>query len=94
MTWNTFYTGSEEDVSAAVEQINSNCGFPDGYCETWGNPRQAYQQDFWFVLMPPPEGYVEPSRSFSQEEMIENVVNVDQEQSSPDWWPLVPPGEE
>ena len=83
------YTGTEEQVSVAVEQINSNCGFPDGYTETWDTPRQAYEQDFWFIIMPPAEGYKEPTRSFTQEQMIAGVTNVQEQESQPDWWPPI-----
>lgn len=87
--WNTFYVGTEVEITAAIVQINSNCGFPDGYCQSWGVPTQAYEQDFWFVMMPSPNGYMEPTRSFTQEQMIIGVENVTQEESQRNWWPPI-----
>lgn len=89
--WDMYFVGPYENVLAANAQIDANCGFPDGYCETWAIPQQAYEQDFWFILMPPPDGYREPTRSFTQEQMIANVVNVGIEEAQQNWWPPNPP---
>lgn len=90
MSWDTYFTGAEADVVAANDQINANCGFPDEYTETWAVPTQAYQSTFWFIIMPPPQGYMNPRASFTQQQMIDNVQNVSIEQSQPDWWPPAP----
>lgn len=91
MSWNIFFTGTFEEVTAANAQINANCGFPDEYTDNWANPQQAYEQDFWFILMPPPEGYRDPVNSWTQEQMIAGVVNVIPQESQSNWWPPVPP---
>lgn len=90
MSWNTCYTGTVEEVSNANEQINTNCGFPDTDTETWAIPQQAYQQDFWFIPMPPPEGYKNSVGSWTQSEMISNVVNVTEQEAQSNWWPPSP----
>lgn len=91
-SWNTFYTGTLDQVNAAIEQINANCGFPDACSYTWAVPRQAYEQDFYFIQMPPPEGYMSGCGSWTQEQMIAGVVNVEPRQSNSSWWPpYVPP---
>lgn len=94
MTWNTYYTGTQNDVEAANAQINSNCGFPNPCTENWAVPQQAYSQDFWFILMPPPEGYMTKCGSFSQDEMIAGVSGVSEQQGQSNWWPPtpIPPG--
>lgn len=85
------YTGTEEQVTAANSQINTNCGFPDGYTDTWDIPTQAYNQDFWFIKKPPVDGYKEPSIMFSQAEMIAGVTNVTEQTSDDNWWPPLNP---
>lgn len=87
------YIGTQSEVTAANDQIDSNCGFPDGYTNTWDIPVQAYEQDFWFIRKPPVAGYKEPTRSFTQAQMIAGVTNVTEEESQPDWWPPVDPSE-
>jgi hypothetical protein len=92
-SWNTFYTGTLDNINAAIAQINSNCGFPDGYTETWATPKQNYTTpSVYFFIMPPPEGYMTPMGSWTQAQMIAGVVNVTEEQSQPDWWPPFPTG--
>jgi hypothetical protein len=91
--WNWFYTGSLEDVTAANSQIDDNCGFPNGDTQTWSVPQQAYEQDFWFILQPPPEGYKDKIGYWTQEQMISGVENVELQQSNSSWWPNpFPPG--
>lgn len=93
-SWNMFYIGSEIDIILALEQINSNCGFPDAFSQTWAEIEKAWEQDFWFFQVPPPWGYTEVGaggRSFTQEEMIFGVINVAMEPSQPNWWPVIPP---
>lgn len=94
MSWNTYYTGTQEDVTSANAQINSNCGFPDSYTQTWDTPTQAYEQDFWFILMPPPWGYNNGVGSWTQEQMINGIQNVNIEEGQSNWWPPgpFPPG--
>lgn len=89
--WNTYLTGTQEQVISANSQIDLNCGFPNGDTQTWFIPIQAYQQDFWFILMPPPEGYKDIVGSWTQSQMMANVVNVVQEQGQSNWWPPLPP---
>jgi len=92
MVWNTYFTGTEENINLANQQIDNNLGLPFGGTNTWSIPRQAYLQDFWFIPMPPPEGWKrEDGTYFSQQQMIDNVSNVDIQESSPDWWPPAPP---
>lgn len=95
MSWNWFYIGTQADVVAANAQINSNCGFPNSYAQTWAFPQQAYQQSFWFIMMPPPEGYTEPNGNIiTQAQMVAGVVNVTEQQSQSNWWPPLPSGDE
>lgn len=85
--WNTYFTGTEEEIVAANNQINSNCNFPDPETTTWAIPTKAYQQDFWFIPMPSPEGYKNSYGSWTQAQMINGVSNVSEEESQPNWWP-------
>lgn len=91
MVWKTFYTGTQQDIINATAQIDLNCNFPDGYTQTWAIPKKAYEQDFWFIPMPSPEGYKNIMHSFTQEEMIFDVVNVSEQESQRNWWPPFPP---
>ena len=92
-TWNSFFTGSQENIIAANHQIDLNCGFPDPQTQTWAVPEQAYEQDFWFILMPPPTGYTNNYGTWTQEQMIDGVQNVSIEESQSNWWPPIPPGD-
>ncbi len=83
------YKGTHENVIAANAQIDANCGFPDAYTQTWGSIKKAYQQEFWFFAMPTPAGYKNRSGDWTQEQMIDSVVNVEIEESQPSWF--VPP---
>lgn len=89
--WDIYFTGTESEIIAANAQINSNCGFPNGCTQTWAVPTQAYEQDFWFILMPPPDGYMTNCGSWTQEEMIAGVIDVEEQQAQPNWWPPFPP---
>jgi len=92
MTWNTFYTGSLTDVNVAIAQINTNCGFPDGYTTTWATATQNYTTPtVYFFLKPPPDGYMTPNGSWTQAQMVNGVVNVTEAQSNSSWWPPFPP---
>lgn len=88
--WDIYFTGTEEAVVTANAQINSNCGFPDSCTEGWATPQQAYEQDFWFILMPPPDGYTTKCGSWTQEEMISDVTGVEEQQAESNWWPPNP----
>lgn len=87
MTWNKFYVGTEAQVIAANQQIDSNCSFPDGRTTTWAIPVQAYGESFWFIAAPPPGGYNNGIGNWTQAQMIAGVQNVTLEDGNPDWWP-------
>jgi len=94
--WNTYYTGTENDITIANSQINSNCGLPFGGTSTWAISQQAYLQNFWFIPMPNPNGWTrEDGTYFTQDQMISNVINVTEQESQSNWWPPspFPPGE-
>lgn len=82
------FTGTEEQIIAAAARIDSNCGLPFRNTNTWDVPKKAYSYDFWFIWMPEEEGYTrEDGTYFSQAEMIDGVVNVEIQDSQPDWFP-------
>lgn len=81
---------NQADIIAANAQIEINSGIPtpDGKTTKWSTPKKAYQQDFWFIKMPPPEGW----NGISQKEMMQNVVDVVQIAFNSNWYPpIVPP---
>lgn len=80
-------TGTQSDVIAANSEIDLNCGFPNKNTFTWADPQQAYQQTFWFIAMPPPEGYKDGIGSWTQDQMMKDVVNVNQQKFDPSWNP-------
>lgn len=80
---------NEQDVINANNQIGSNCGLPTQYTSQWDRVLKAYDQDFWFIIKPPVQGWNE----FSQAQMMQGVTNVTEEESQPDWWPPVVPPE-
>jgi len=89
--WNMYYTGIQEDVEIANNQIGSNCGLPFGGTNAWAVPTLAYEQDFWFIPMPSPSGWTrEDGTHFTQSEMINGVTNVEEEEGQPNWWPPGP----
>ena len=80
---------SEEDAQTALDQINTNCGFPNT-CGTdyWDIVRQAYQQELWFIANPSENGYPQPPcGSFTYEQMMAGVVNYTLANSNSSWWP-------
>lgn len=80
--------GTELQVNIANSQIGSNCEMPSGGTQIWAIPAQAYEQNFWFIKMPPSIGW----KGFTQEQMMANVIDVTQEDSQSNWWPpFVPP---
>lgn len=83
--WLTF--NSEFDAQSAVDQINSNCGFPNA-CGTyqWDTVHQAYQQDLWFIGNPSENGYSQPCGSFTYGQMMAGVENYTLANSDPSWW--------
>jgi hypothetical protein len=90
MVWNRFFTGTEVNIIIANLQIDQNAGLPFGGTETWSIPQQAYLQDFWFIPMPTPEGWRrEDGTYFTQEQMIDGVVNVNIQESQPNWFPPI-----
>lgn len=81
----------QADVAAANAQIESNSGIPtpDGKTLYWDVPKQAYQQNFWFIIAPPVQGW----NGYTQSQMMDKVGNVGLEMSEPNWWPqIIPPG--
>ena len=85
---NICYTGTEDQVTIANNQINTNCGFPNNDAQNWDTPTPAYTPNtFWFIRKPPPGGLVYADRTYTQEEMINGVVNVIEQPYSPSWRP-------
>jgi hypothetical protein len=78
--------GSQTDVIAANAQIEANCGIPCPGTSSWDIPRQGYEQDFWFITMPPASGWNE----FSQDQMMHDVVDVSEAMSQSSWFPPIP----
>lgn len=90
---NLYLTGTESNVTLAEAQVSENLGLPFSGTMRWAIPMQAYQQDFWFISMPPYEGwYREDGTYFSYQQMMNAVTNVEIETSQPNWFPpFVPP---
>lgn len=86
-----YYVGTESDIALALNQINSNCGFPSPSAATWAVPQKAYQAEFWFIRMPPEIGYKNKYIDLTQAEMIAGVKNVTAELSDPSWFEPVNP---
>lgn len=80
--------GTEQDVIAANAKIEQNAGIPYPGTDRWDTPKQAYQQEFWFIYMPNPETIF---NGYTGAEMMNGVVNVSQEPFDPNW---IPPPEE
>ena len=78
---------TESDIDAAIAQIDSNCGWPNAYTNTWAEKRQAYQQNIWFFKNPSPNGYMDEYESFAREEMMDGVVNVTESDGNSNWFP-------
>lgn len=78
-------------LTVALNQINSNCGFPNAQAQTWAEITQSYNQLFYFFIQPPPWGMrFQNGTTYTQAVMINGVTQVDVRQSSPDWWPSPP----
>lgn len=90
---NLYYTGTQEQIDDALAQINTNCGFPDGEgTDTWAIPESSYSDhDFWFIPMPPENGYKNSKINFTQAEMILGVINVDINPYNSNWFPPINP---
>jgi hypothetical protein len=88
-----YFTGTEENIALANYQIGQNLGLPFRGTMRWADPLQAYQQNFWFILMPPAEGWTrEDGTYFTQQQMIENVQNVSIEEGQSSWFPPIGEG--
>lgn len=89
MTSYALVSVNESDVVAANHQIEVNSGIPtpDGKTLRWDIPRKPITGDnFWFIAMPPPKGW----NQYTQEQMMNGVVNVTQQQYNPSWDPSPP----
>lgn len=82
-----YYVGTQQEITDALDRINSNCSFPNEDCQTWDIPTQAYLQNFWFFKKPPVSGYRQKDRFFSQQTMIEGVTNVTEQPFQDSWMP-------
>lgn len=78
---------NEPDVQAAIDQINSNCGWPDENTTTWAKVRKSYSDEIWFFVKPPIEGYKDQWKSFTQEQMISGIINVEESDGDSSWFP-------
>lgn len=86
------YVGTQENITITLDQINQNLNLPFGNTISWDIPKKAYQQDFWFIFSPPQEGWTrEDGTHFMQEQMISGVINVEIQESQPDWFSTYPP---
>ena len=74
-------------ISNAITQINSNCGWPDQYVDTWDVLQQAFEQDIWFLSSPSQEGYTGLEKHFTYAQMMENVADVTPTNGDSSWWP-------
>ncbi len=72
----------EQNVTTANQQIALNIKLPDDDTQVWDIPRKAYQQDLWFIKKPRSFGW----KDYTQEQMMQNVVNVDQQQFDISWF--------
>ncbi|MEB3150910.1 MAG: hypothetical protein VKL60_18070 [Sphaerospermopsis sp.] len=84
------YSTNEVIANAALAQINSNCGWPNQYTESWANVQKAYEQEIYFFRKPPSGGYMNSHESFTREEMLNGVVDMEESNGSPDWFPPDP----
>lgn len=86
------YTGTQDNITDALKQINANCGLPFRVTITWDNVKKAYSYDFYFIIMPWADGWTrEDGTHFTQQQMINNVSNITIQESQGDWWPPPPP---
>lgn len=88
-----YYTGTQGNIDIANAQISDNLGLPFRNTETWAFPRSSYSDPtFYFFIMPDATGWTrEDGTYFTQEQMINGVVNVTPEEPNPNWWPPFPP---
>lgn len=89
MTWHTYFTGTQENIEIANNQISENAGLPFGGTDHWADLEQNYSDPTtYFIKMPEPDGWIrEDGMHFTQEQMINGVENVTIEESQPDWFP-------
>jgi hypothetical protein len=68
---------TEQNVIDAEAQISANCHFPnDRGTDKWANVFYSDQHEVFYILKPPVEGWTDGVESFTQEQMMANVVNV------------------
>lgn len=87
---------NESDVIAANQQIMTNSGIPtqNGKTTNWCEIKQAYNQNFYYIIKPDAEGWTpEGGEKVSQAQMMENVANVTEQPFDTDWWPPINPQE-
>jgi hypothetical protein len=89
---NFYLTGTELNVIAANAQISINLGLPFGGTQIWAQPQASYSNsNFYFIPMPSENGWTrEDGVYFNQEQMIAGVVNVEIQESQPNWFPPSP----
>lgn len=85
--------GSQAEIVSANTQISSNLGLPFRETTAWAVPENNYTDNTqWFFMMPPAEGWTrEDGTFFTQDQMMNGVVNVTQAESQPNWFPPNPP---
>lgn len=69
----TFTT--EAAAITALQQINSNCGFPPNGADTWDVIQKAYNQELWFFTKPKPDGCKNGFVNLTYEQMMVGVVD-------------------
>lgn len=84
-----YFTGTEKEIIEAAAKINGNCGLPFGSTIDWSTPTASYSDpNFWFILMPWKDGWTrEDGTYFTQEKMIEGVMNIAIEERQNAWFP-------
>jgi hypothetical protein len=73
--------GSYEDVVAANQKIELNSGIPNEDTACWDVPKEAYNQNFWFIEKPLVTGW----NDLTQEQMMQDVVNVTEVEFDSSW---------
>ncbi len=81
-------SANQANIIAAQAQISLNCGFPNNLgTEQWANVQKAINQDMWFIIKPPIEGY--NLGEFTQIQMMSNVdlTNIIEQEYDATWFP-------
>lgn len=73
MTMPLCYVGSEQEILQALQTINTNCGFPNEYAETFDIPKKVYNQELWYMMKPLEDGYTSMDFRLNQLQMLLNV---------------------